>query len=48
MDERAREGIYRVSDTENIKENVGSAAALNSQERVDLLIKELRKRAWSF
>ena len=44
MDERAREGIYRVSDTENIKENVGSAAALNSQERVDLLIKELRKR----
>ena len=44
MDERAREGVYHVSDTENINENVGSAAALNSQERVDLLIKELRKR----
>jgi signal transduction histidine kinase len=44
MDERAREGVYHVSDTKNTNENVGSAAALNSQERVDLLIKELRKR----
>jgi signal transduction histidine kinase len=44
MDERAREGIYHAGDPENIDDNVSSAAALNSQERVDLLIKELRKR----
>ena len=40
MDETAREGVHQVSDTETS----GSAAALNSQERVDLLIRELRKR----
>lgn len=44
MDERATGGVYDVSDPENTNENVGSAAALNSQERVDLLIRELRKR----
>lgn len=44
MDERAREGIYHAGDPENTGDNVSSAAALNSQERVDLLIKELRKR----
>lgn len=40
MDDTAREGVHEVSDTESS----GSAAALNSQERVDLLIRELRKR----
>lgn len=44
MDERAREGVYYPRDPENTNDNVSSAAALNSQERVDLLIKELRKR----
>ena len=44
MDERASEGVYQVGDPENTNDNVSSAAALNSQERVDLLIKELRKR----
>jgi len=40
MDDTARESVHQVGDTENS----GSAAALNSQERVDLLIRELRKR----
>lgn len=40
MDDTARESVYAISDTDT----GGSAAALNSQERVDLLIKELRKR----
>src|SRR5262245_53138857 len=44
MDERASEGAYHTGDPENTSDNVSSAAALNSQERVDLLIKELRKR----
>jgi signal transduction histidine kinase len=44
MDERAGEGGYHTGDPENTSDNVSSAAALNSQERVDLLIKELRKR----
>lgn len=39
MDDTAREGVYEISDTDN-----GNTAALNSQERVDLLIRELRKR----
>lgn len=42
MDERAFDSVQQVSDTES--SNVGSTAALNSQERVDLLIRELRKR----
>ena len=41
MDDTARESVHQFSDTES---SSGSAAALNSQERVDLLIKELRKR----
>src|SRR5688572_21589193 len=40
MDDTEREGVHEVSDTESS----GSAAALNSQERVDLLLWELRKR----
>jgi len=44
MDERAREGVYEIRDPENVNDSVSSAAALNSQERVDLLIRELRKR----
>ena len=44
MDERASEGAYYSGDPENTSDNVSSAAALNSQERVDLLIRELRKR----
>ncbi len=44
MDERAREGAYYGGDPDNTSDNVSSAAALNSQERVDLLIRELRKR----
>ena len=40
MDDTARESVHEIRDTET----TGSAAALNSQERVDLLIKELRKR----
>ena len=44
MDERASEAAYHTGDSENTRDNVSSAAALNSQERVDLLIKELRKR----
>ena len=44
MDERAREGAYYGGDPDNTRDNVSSAAALNSQERVDLLIRELRKR----
>jgi signal transduction histidine kinase len=40
MDDTARESVHQGSDTET----GGSAAALNSQERVDLLIRELRKR----
>jgi signal transduction histidine kinase len=44
MDDRASEGAYHTGDPDNTSENVSSAAALNSQERVDLLIKELRKR----
>jgi signal transduction histidine kinase len=40
MDDTAREGVQQVSDTEIS----GGTAALNSQERVDLLIRELRKR----
>lgn len=39
MDDTARESVHEISDTDN-----GSTAALNSQERVDLLIRELRKR----
>lgn len=39
MDDTAREGVHEIGDTDN-----GNTAALNSQERVDLLIKELRKR----
>ncbi|HKR11771.1 MAG TPA: HAMP domain-containing sensor histidine kinase [Pyrinomonadaceae bacterium] len=39
MDDTARESVYEISDTDN-----GNTAALNSQERVDLLIRELRKR----
>jgi len=42
MDERAFDSVQQVSDTES--GNVSSTAALNSQERVDLLIRELRKR----
>jgi signal transduction histidine kinase len=42
MDERAFDSVHEVSDTES--SNVSSTAALNSQERVDLLIRELRKR----
>src|SRR6186997_1051146 len=42
MDERAFDSVHEVSDTES--SNVSSSAALNSQERVDLLIRELRKR----
>jgi signal transduction histidine kinase len=44
MDERAREGAYYGGDPDDTSDNVSSAAALNSQERVDLLIRELRKR----
>ena len=44
MDERASQGPYHTGEPENTSDNVSSAAALNSQERVDLLIKELRKR----
>ena len=44
MDERASEAAYHTGDPDNTSDNVSSAAALNSQERVDLLIKELRKR----
>jgi len=44
MDERASEAAYHTGDSENTSDNVSSAAALNSQERVDLLIRELRKR----
>jgi len=44
MDERASQGAYHTGEPENTSDNVSSAAALNSQERVDLLIKELRKR----
>jgi signal transduction histidine kinase len=44
MDERASEGAYYSGDPENTSDHVSSAAALNSQERVDLLIRELRKR----
>lgn len=44
MDERAREGVYEAGDTNSTDADVSSAAALNSQERVDLLIRELRKR----
>lgn len=40
MDDTARESVHQVSDTEIS----GGTAALNSQERVDLLINELRKR----
>lgn len=42
MDERAFDSVQQVSDTES--SNVSNSAALNSQERVDLLIRELRKR----
>ena len=42
MDERAFDSVHEVSDTES--SDVSSSAALNSQERVDLLIRELRKR----
>ncbi len=42
MDERAFDSVREVSDTES--SNVNNSAALNSQERVDLLIRELRKR----
>src|SRR5215216_3120840 len=42
MDERAFDSAHEVSDTES--GNVSSSAALNSQERVDVLIRELRKR----
>ncbi len=42
MDERAFDSVRQVSDTES--STVSSSAALNSQERVDLLIRELRKR----
>src|SRR5215211_3679025 len=42
MDERAFDSAHEVSDTES--GNVSSSAALNSQERVDILIRELRKR----
>ena len=44
MDERAGEGAYHSGDPDNTSDTVGSAVALNSQERVDLLIRELRKR----
>src|SRR5688572_9504386 len=44
MDERAREGAYYGADPDNTSDNVSSAAALDSQERVDALIRELRKR----
>jgi signal transduction histidine kinase len=44
MDERAGEGAYHSGDPDNTSDTVSSAAALNSQERVDLLIRELRKR----
>ena len=40
MDDTARESVHQISDTEIS----GGTAALNSQERVDLLINELRKR----
>lgn len=40
MDDTARESVHEIRDTDT----GGSAAALNSQERVDLLIRELRKR----
>jgi signal transduction histidine kinase len=42
MDERAFDSVRDVSDTES--SNASNSAALNSQERVDLLIRELRKR----
>ena len=42
MDDRAFDSVHEVSDTES--SNVSSSAALNSQERVDVLIRELRKR----
>src|SRR5215211_9205378 len=42
MDERAFDSAHEVSDTES--GNVSSSAALNSQQRVDVLIRELRKR----
>ncbi len=40
MDDTVREGVHQVSDTDIS----AGTAALNSQERVDLLIRELRKR----
>jgi signal transduction histidine kinase len=42
MDERAFDSVREVNDTES--SGLGNTAALNSQERVDALIRELRKR----
>ncbi|HEX6045862.1 MAG TPA: HAMP domain-containing sensor histidine kinase [Pyrinomonadaceae bacterium] len=42
MDERAFDSVREVSDTES--SSLSNTAALNSQERVDALIRELRKR----